>query len=94
MKKRAIGLATKRSLPRCHPIFLTRSKKTGAMTWTGGSPTYTTEIGSYGAQARTNKVKFDLSADSMPISTWPLRFVTDVLGAEVVHADMWKPAID
>ena len=35
-------------------------------------------------------VKVDIDANSMPISTWPIRLVADVLGAEVVYANSWR----
>lgn len=38
-----------------------------------------------------DEVKVDVSANSMPISTWPIRLVVDLLGAEVVYANSWRP---
>jgi hypothetical protein len=45
----------------------------------------------WSASASGELVKIDLSADSMPISSWPLRFVAAVIGADVIYADTWKP---
>lgn len=36
-------------------------------------------------------VKIDIDANSMPISTWPLRLVVEILGAQVTFADSWRP---
>ncbi len=37
-------------------------------------------------------VKIDLNADSMPISSWPVRLVTEILAAELLYADVWREA--
>ncbi len=38
-----------------------------------------------------DQVKIDIAANSMPISTSTIRLVSEVLGAEIVYADSWRP---
>lgn len=35
-------------------------------------------------------VKIDLSSKSMPISTWPIRLVAEIVGATIIYADLWR----
>lgn len=40
--------------------------------------------------ALDSDVRIDLSAESMPISTWPIRLIAELLGGEVIYADLWQ----
>ena len=35
-------------------------------------------------------VKLDLFAESLPLSSWPLRFVVELCGGEVAYDDVWR----
>jgi hypothetical protein len=38
-----------------------------------------------------DNLKVDLMAESLPISSWPLRFVLQLSGGDVTYDGMWRP---